>query len=172
MCGKKPKADPRIAQEQEKQRADIAAAKAAEQAKVSEAKAAALEEQRAMVARIAELEAAAKRQVESNKVVATPKPTPSPTPSAPKSAATPPPPPPSMAASTLSAATTDSPETPDVITETAPVKSTAAQREKRIAKFGTTATAGRRTKRSGSRGRRSLITGLGGGIGYFNRFGG
>jgi hypothetical protein len=182
MCGRKPRADPRIAEEQAKQRADIEAAKEAERVKVSKAKADALEERKAMVNRIADLEAAAARQTESNKVVPTPTPTPAPTPEPAVAAAstpdkptpkpTPPPAQPSMTASPMATTTTDSPETPDVITEAPPVKSTAKQREKRVAKYGKTATAGRRGKRSGSRGRRSLITGLGGGIGFFNRFGG
>jgi hypothetical protein len=43
-------------------------------------------------------------------------------------------------------------------------------RAKRIEKFGSVATAGRASRRSGSRSRRSLITGLGGGIGYYDRF--
>jgi hypothetical protein len=119
MCGKKPKADPRIAEQQAQQRADIAAAKVAERAKVAEEKAAALEEAKAEANRTADTGAAAGRQTETDKVV-----------------------------------------------------SAAQTREERVSKFGAEATAGRRGRRSGSRGRRSLITGLGGGIGYFNRFGG
>lgn len=126
MCGRKPRPDPRIAEQQAQQRADVEAAKQAERDKVAKEKASALEESKAEAARIADVEAAATRQTETEKVVE----------------------------------------------EAAPVKSTAQEREERVAKFGQTATAGRRRKRSGSRGRRSLITGLGGGIGYFNRFGG
>tara|TARA_R110001592_G_scaffold131832_2_gene345955 strand:- start:2109 stop:2600 length:492 start_codon:yes stop_codon:yes gene_type:complete len=163
MCGRKPRPDPRIAEQQAQQRADVEAAKQAERDKVAKEKAAALEESRAEAARIADIEAAATRQAEMEKVVKEPEPA---AVAKPKAAA------PSMAASNLSAATTASPETPEVIEEAVPVKSTAQEREKRVAKFGQTATAGRRRKRSGSRGRRSLITGLGGGIGYFNRFGG
>ena len=136
MCGRKPRPDPRIAEQQAQQRADVEAAKQAERDKVAKEKASALEESKAEAARIADVEAAATRQTETEKVVEAPK------------------------------------ETPEVIEEAAPVKSTAQEREERVAKFGQTATAGRRRKRSGSRGRRSLITGLGGGIGYFNRFGG
>ena len=51
-----------------------------------------------------------------------------------------------------------------------PVLSAAAERQKRISKFGSIATRGRASRRSGSRSRRSLITGLGGGIGYYDRF--
>jgi len=54
--------------------------------------------------------------------------------------------------------------------EVGPVLSTAAERQKRISKFGSIATRGRASRRSGSRSRRSLITGLGGGIGYYDRF--
>lgn len=51
-----------------------------------------------------------------------------------------------------------------------PVLSAAAERQKRISKFGSIATRDRASRRSGSRSRRSLITGLGGGIGYYDRF--
>ena len=51
-----------------------------------------------------------------------------------------------------------------------PALSMAAQRQQRISKFGSIATRGRASRRSGSRSRRSLITGLGGGIGYYDRF--
>ncbi len=50
------------------------------------------------------------------------------------------------------------------------VVSSANIRQERISKFGAVSTAGRASRRSGSRGRRSLITGLGGGIGYYDRF--
>jgi hypothetical protein len=173
MCfrQRKTETDPRIAREQERQRADIEAAKQAERDKVSKAKADALEQARVEANRVAAVEASARRTSEMERVVKEPessliargggsrnKKPPSATPS--------------MTASNLSKATTDSPETPDVVKPDAPVKSTAAEREARIAKFGAVATAKRRGRRSGSRGRRSLITGLGGGIGYFNRFGG
>lgn len=131
MCGRKPRPDPRIAEQQAQQRADIEAAKVAERAKVAKEKAAAFEEAKAEANRTADTEAAAGRQTETDKVV----------------------------------------EEPDVSLD-APIKSAAQTREERVSKFGAEATAGRRGRRSGSRGRRSLITGLGGGIGYFNRFGG
>jgi len=54
--------------------------------------------------------------------------------------------------------------------EKGPAISMAAQRQQRISKFGSIATRGRASRRSGSRSRRSLITGLGGGIGYYDRF--
>ena len=164
MCLRRPKADPRIAQEQARQRTDIEAAKQAARDKLSKEKADYLEGARAEANRIAAVEASARRTSEMEKVViarqtaaASGKP--------PSATA-------SMTASNLSAAATDSPETADVVKPDAPVKSSAAEREARIAKFGEVATAKRRVRRSGSRGRRSLITGLGGGIGYFNRFGG
>jgi len=50
------------------------------------------------------------------------------------------------------------------------IVSSANIRQERISKFGAVSTAGRASRRSGSRGRRSLITGLGGGIGYYDRF--
>jgi|TARA_R110000796_G_scaffold56202_2_gene130413 hypothetical protein len=171
MCGRKPRPDPRIAEQQAQQRADVEAAKQAERDKVAKEKASALEESKAEAARIADVEAAATRQTETEKVVEAPKTNAAdfmlsfakPTDASLSKMAK---------ANNLGAATTASPETPEVIEEAVPVKSTAQEREKRVAKFGQTATAGRRRKRSGSRGRRSLITGLGGGIGYFNRFGG
>jgi hypothetical protein len=54
--------------------------------------------------------------------------------------------------------------------EVGPVLSAAAERQKRISKFGSMATRNRMSRRSGSKSRRSLITGLGGGIGYYDRF--
>lgn len=54
--------------------------------------------------------------------------------------------------------------------ESEKVVSSSNIRAKRIEKFGSVATAGRASRRSGSRSRRSLITGLGGGIGYYDRF--
>ena len=54
--------------------------------------------------------------------------------------------------------------------EKGPALSMAALRQQRISKFGSIATRGRASRRSGSRSRRSLITGLGGGIGYYDRF--
>jgi len=50
------------------------------------------------------------------------------------------------------------------------IVSSANIRQERISKFGAVSTEGRASRRSGSRGRRSLITGLGGGIGYYDRF--
>ena len=50
------------------------------------------------------------------------------------------------------------------------VVSSADIRKGRIEKFGAVSTTGRASRRSGSRSRRSLITGLGGGIGYYDRF--
>jgi len=54
--------------------------------------------------------------------------------------------------------------------EASKIVSSANIRQDRLAQFGDIATAGRASRRSGSRGRRSLITGLGGGIGYYDRF--
>jgi predicted nucleic acid-binding Zn-ribbon protein len=50
------------------------------------------------------------------------------------------------------------------------IVSSANIRQERIEKFGSVSTTGRASRRSGSRSRRSLITGLGGGIGYYDRF--
>lgn len=50
------------------------------------------------------------------------------------------------------------------------IVSSANIRKDRIEKFGSVSTTGRASRRSGSRSRRSLITGLGGGIGYYDRF--
>ena len=50
------------------------------------------------------------------------------------------------------------------------IVSSANIRQERIDKFGSVSTTGRASRRSGSRSRRSLITGLGGGIGYYDRF--
>ena len=43
-------------------------------------------------------------------------------------------------------------------------------RQDRISKMGAANTKGTASRRSGARSRRSLITGLGGGIGYYDRF--
>tara|TARA_R110000764_G_scaffold85197_1_gene165830 strand:+ start:368 stop:886 length:519 start_codon:yes stop_codon:yes gene_type:complete len=172
MCfRRKTETDPRVAREQELQRTEIESAKKAEREKVSKAKAEALEQARAEANRTAAVNKAAKRQREMQRVVKERKSSLVARRRA-SSKNKPPAATPSMTASNLSRAETDSPETPDVVRRDPKVKSTAAEREARIAKFGEVATANRRGRRSGSRGRRSLITGIGGGIGYFNRFGG
>ena len=60
-------------------------------------------------------------------------------------------------------------EAAEMVVETP--KSAATVKEQKVAKMGATNTLGRTSRRSGGRSRRSLITGLGGGIGFFDRFG-
>lgn len=130
MCFKKPKPDPKIAQEQARQEQIAREAKAEAAAKAKIEQEAAIEREQEAVRKV-EATKAAERQTELDKVVETPA----------KSKAA-----------------------------EAPAKSKAAEREQRVSKIGAKTAAGR-SRRTGSRGRRSLITGLGGGIGFYDRFG-
>ena len=54
--------------------------------------------------------------------------------------------------------------------EPTPVSSAQARQERLKKQQSALGQTGRKGRRSGARGRRSLITGMGGGIGYYNRF--
>ena len=140
MCFKAPKPDPRIAQEQERQDKLAQEAKAEEAAKAKIEQAKQLEREKAEQ-EVVRAEEAATRQKAAETVVETPK---------------------------ILAEPTAEPESPEAKAEA--VKSAATLKQQKVAKMGATNTLGRASRRSGSRSRRSLITGLGGGIGYFDRF--
>ena len=140
MCFKKPKPDPKIAQEQERQDKLAQEAKAEEAAKAKVEQAKQIEREKADQA-VVRAEEAATRQQAAEKVVETPK---------------------------ILAEPTAEPESPEAKVEA--VKSAATLKQQKVAKMGETNTLGRASRRSGSRSRRSLITGVGGGIGYFDRF--
>lgn len=144
MCFKKPKPDPKIAQEQERQDKLAQEAKAEEAAKAKIEQAKQLEREKAEQ-EIVRAEEAATRQKAAETVVETPK---------------------ILAEKT--AEPTAEPESPEAKAEA--IKSAATLKQQKVAKMGATNTLGRASRRSGSRSRRSLITGLGGGIGYFDRF--
>ena len=139
MCFKKPKPDPKIAQEQARQEQIAREAKAEAAAKAKIEQEADIEREQEAVRKV-EATKAAERQTELNKVVETP-------------------------------AEIEAAEAPAKSKAAeAPAKSKAAEREQRVSKIGAKIAAGR-SRRTGSRGRRSLITGLGGGIGFYDRFG-
>lgn len=149
------------AAEQAKQEAAAAEAKAAAQAAAKKAQAEAIEKARAEAIEVYKAEQEAKRQSESDKTVDS-----SETLQLIRSLQ-------ASQQSLLSAQQgfmTKQTQEAEKGKDLGPALSMAAQRQQRISKFGSIATRGRVSRRSGSRSRRSLITGLGGGIGYYDRF--
>ena len=139
--------DPKIAEQQKKQEAEAEEArkKAAEEA--ADAKAAATE--RLKQEQTAPMSQPLNRQKETTKTVI------------PKSLL-------STETAATKAATAMKTDEPEM--EPTPVSSAQARQERLKKQQSALGQTGRKGRRSGARGRRSLITGMGGGIGYYNRF--
>ena len=139
--------DPAIAAEQKKQEEEAAEQKKIADREAAEAKAKAAEQKRE--AETAPMSQPLNRQKETTKTVV------------PKSLL-------STETSATKAATAMKSGEPEM--EAEPVSFAEAREERLKRQQSMLGQTGRRGRRTGTRGRRSLITGMGGGIGYYNRF--
>ena len=148
MCfGRSSGPDPAIAAEQKKQEEEAAEQKKIADREAAEAKAKAAEQKRE--AETAPMSQPLNRQKETTKTVV------------PKSLL-------STETSATKAATAMKSGEPEM--EAEPVSFAEAREERLKRQQSMLGQTGRKGRRTGSRGRRSLITGMGGGIGYYNRF--
>jgi hypothetical protein len=149
MCfgSRKPKRDPKVDEQLKKQEAEAEEARKKAAQEAADAKAAATE--RLKQEQTAPMSQPLNRQKETTQAVI------------PKSLLSTE----TAATKAVTAMRTDEPEM-----EPTPVSFAQARQERLKKQQSALGQTGRKGRRSGARGRRSLITGMGGGIGYYNRF--